>query len=65
MNFANAHITTIVHNLTPPQCLKDFCSKLKTELGEAAYNAAWERGKSLDLDTVIQELLAEFEDSIQ
>ena len=34
---------------------------LQSELGEEAYNAAWERGKQLDLDTVVQELLDEFE----
>jgi serine/threonine protein kinase len=34
--------------------------QLKTELGEQAYNTAWERGKSLDLETVIQELIIEF-----
>ena len=33
---------------------------LKSELGEEAYNAAWERGKSLDLETVVKELLEEF-----
>jgi hypothetical protein len=32
---------------------------LKTKLGEEAYNTAWEQGKSLDLDTVVQELLVE------
>jgi hypothetical protein len=36
--------------------------ELQTELGEYAYNAAWERGKSLDVETVAQELLAEFGD---
>jgi predicted ATPase len=33
---------------------------IKVELGEEAYSAAWERGKSLDLETVVQELLQEF-----
>ena len=34
--------------------------QLKAELGAEAYNIAWERGKSLDLETVVQDLLAEF-----
>jgi serine/threonine protein kinase/predicted ATPase len=33
---------------------------LRTQLGDEAYNTAWERGKSLDLETVIQDLIAEF-----
>lgn len=32
---------------------------LKAELGEDTYTAAWERGKTLDLETVVQELLTE------
>jgi hypothetical protein len=32
---------------------------LRAELGEDAYNAAWERGATLDLETMIQELLAD------
>ncbi|MBZ0276484.1 MAG: tetratricopeptide repeat protein [Anaerolineae bacterium] len=36
---------------------------LKAGLGETAYNAAWERGESLDLDAVVQELLVEFGDA--
>ena len=35
-------------------------AELKAELGEDAYNAAWERGKSLDLETVALELLKAF-----
>ena len=35
-------------------------SDLKTELGDETYNAAWERGKALELETVVQDLLAEF-----
>jgi serine/threonine protein kinase len=34
--------------------------ELKLQLGEATYATAWERGKSLDLDTVVKELLTEF-----
>lgn len=34
--------------------------QLKAELGKKAYNAAWERGKSLDVLTVAQQLLDEF-----
>ena len=33
---------------------------LKNELGEDAYNAAWERGKVLDLDTVVADLQGNF-----
>jgi predicted ATPase/DNA-binding CsgD family transcriptional regulator len=33
---------------------------LENELGAEVYRAAWERGRSLDLDAVVQELLAEF-----
>jgi predicted ATPase len=33
---------------------------IKAELGEEAYNIAWKRGKSLDPEIVVQELIAEF-----
>lgn len=33
---------------------------LEAELGYENYNQAWERGKSLDLETVVQELIDEF-----
>ena len=32
-------------------------SRLETELGPKTYRAAWERGKTLDLETVVAELL--------
>lgn len=32
-------------------------------IGEEAYQAAWERGKSLDLEAVVQSLLDEFGDN--
>jgi predicted ATPase/DNA-binding CsgD family transcriptional regulator len=35
--------------------------QLETELGAAVYVAAWERGKTLDLDTTTRELLALYE----
>jgi len=38
-------------------------TNLKSRLGEQAYNDAWERGKSLDLETVVQDLIDEFSDS--
>ncbi len=34
--------------------------QLKAELGEDTYNQAWERGQSLDLETVVQDLIDEF-----
>ncbi len=34
--------------------------QLQTDMGNAAFNAAIERGKTLDLETVVQDLLAEF-----
>jgi predicted ATPase len=37
--------------------------QLQKELSQQTYEDAWERGKSLDLDTVVQELLNEFEDN--
>ena len=37
-----------------------FRQDLETDLGEEAYNTAWERGKQLDLETVVQKLLDEF-----
>jgi hypothetical protein len=40
----------------------DVIHKAKQELGADAYNAAWERGKSLDLETVVQDLLDESEE---
>ena len=36
---------------------------LEDELGSEAYNAAWEQGKALDLMTVVEELLAEYEEN--
>jgi tetratricopeptide (TPR) repeat protein len=35
-------------------------AQLQTDMGADNFNTAWERGKSLDLDTVVQDLLAEF-----
>jgi hypothetical protein len=37
---------------------------LQTELGERGWNAAWERGKTLDVQTVVQELLAEADGAV-
>jgi serine/threonine protein kinase/tetratricopeptide (TPR) repeat protein len=36
---------------------------LKSQLGDEAYDDAWERGKSLDLETVIQDLIDHFSDA--
>lgn len=36
--------------------------ELEAELGTEAYEVAWEQGKSLDLETVVTALLAEYED---
>ncbi len=36
--------------------------KIEAELSEDAYQAAWERGAQLDLETVVQEILEDFED---
>ena len=33
---------------------------LRTELGPEMYEAAWERGKSLDLETVVRNILDEY-----
>jgi hypothetical protein len=33
---------------------------IKGKLGEVAYAAAWERGKALDFDVTVAELLAEY-----
>jgi hypothetical protein len=35
-------------------------TELKAALSEETYQAAWERGKSLDLETVVQNLLVQF-----
>ena len=37
------------------------CDQLKTELGSDIFDAAWERGQSLDLETVIKEILSQYE----
>lgn len=37
--------------------------ELKRELGDTAYQTAWERGKTLDMETVINELLELFSDT--
>ena len=42
-----------------PYTFADLISFVQAELGKEAYNAAWERGKSLDLETVVKELLDE------
>jgi predicted ATPase/DNA-binding CsgD family transcriptional regulator len=39
-------------------------SKLETELGSEAYQAAWEHGKTLDLETVVNDLLTAYSDEI-
>ena len=39
---------------------KELQEHLKTELGQEAYHAAWERGKMLDLETVVRDLLANY-----
>jgi hypothetical protein len=36
-------------------------SKLETELEPGVYQAAWERGKILDLETVVKELLVKYD----
>jgi hypothetical protein len=33
---------------------------LEAELGQAAYQSAWERGTSLDLEAVVTQLLDDF-----
>ncbi|MHC4070566.1 MAG: ATP-binding protein [Planctomycetota bacterium] len=38
---------------------------LETELGCEAYAAAWERGKALEVEAAVQELLAEWEEDCQ
>ena len=40
--------------------LVEFCADLEADLGSDAYHATWERGATLDLETVIAELLEEF-----
>ena len=42
------------------KALTEFRVTLQQELGTEAYNSAWQRGKGLDLETVVQELLDEF-----
>jgi hypothetical protein len=41
--------------------LKQLRTELESELGAEGYHDAWQRRKSLDLQTVVAELLAEFE----
>jgi hypothetical protein len=54
------------HPDTPPWALQrdalvtSLHTRLQTELDSTAFNAAWERGKQLDLDTVIAALLEEY-----
>lgn len=36
---------------------------LKTQMGESAFETAWERGKTRPMETVVQELIAEFKDN--
>ena len=56
------------HQLTPEWWHESYAdvsnaiSDLKKEMGEDAYNTVWENGKALDLDTVVKELLAEYEE---
>ena len=37
--------------------LAELRAKLEADLGSAAYNAAWERGKALDIDHIVSEVL--------
>ena len=55
--YADLYIMGWMHKWPRLTQLRD---QLETELGKEAYNAAWERGKALDLETVVQDLLAEF-----
>ena len=38
----------------------EYHKQLKIELGEETYNQAWEHGKTLDLETTVNDLLKEF-----
>jgi hypothetical protein len=40
--------------------IEELQQHLRSELGEKAYNAAWEQGKLLDLETVVRDLLANY-----
>jgi hypothetical protein len=41
------------------KALKDFQANLRQELGDASYEVAWERGKTQDIETLIQQILAQ------
>ena len=43
--------------------IRKLINELKANLSPKAYNTAWERGKQLDLETVVAALLAEFNES--
>ncbi len=43
--------------------LSDLRADLETKLGAEVYAAAWERGKTLDLETVAAALLDAFDDA--
>ena len=50
----------VLHYPASSQEIKDRVEQLEVELGEEAGNVVWERGKQLDLETIVQELLAEY-----
>jgi tetratricopeptide (TPR) repeat protein len=49
----------VLHDPASTQEIRDRVEQFKVELGEDAGNLVWERGKPLDLETVVAELLAE------
>jgi tetratricopeptide (TPR) repeat protein len=55
-----SHPTGITMWMEKWDLLTQLQADLKNELGEEAFNTAWERGKSLDLETVVQKLILEF-----
>ncbi len=61
LGFGFTHRLAPVRMFEQWKALTEFRAALQQELGTEAYNAAWERGKALDLETVVvQELLNEF-----
>jgi predicted ATPase/DNA-binding CsgD family transcriptional regulator len=60
LGLAFTHLGPLNTWLEKWQLLTQLRADLEAELGSEVYQAAWERGKQLDLETVVQELLTEF-----
>lgn len=65
LGLAFHHPVSVLGKIVKPPYFTNLCEQLRSKLGEETYNTAYQRGKSLNLETVVQELLAEFGEDIE